>query len=329
MSERTASLGVRFAADVANASRALGSISDDARASLVSALSSTIDAGFLLRSSVLRRSSSWWHLVPSDDDDDDAASGEIQSVLTDVHLLTLKKHCPGEAPVTTRARSLALRSTQAECVLGACQPLVLGSPPLEGNGDGASSDEDEDGEASFELSSSTLAEISSLRSGCGGNYGEAEASESLGFMSITWGSDPHVIATSLGRSDGLNVTSLSVTRCGTEVSVQNLTSRILLHLQGHVEHVGISSNTVSGTCDVVGEFSVRCNASHELVEVVCPEIGISWDVACPAARAQSMCHFFDATAGVWDDYGCTVLNRSQSNVLCACNRELQLICSVT
>ena len=90
MSATTASSAVAFASSIANASRAL---SLDARTSLVSALSSIIDAGFFLRTRANGR-----RLSPTVD-----PATEISDVLRAVHLSTLESLYPGEARNDTRS----------------------------------------------------------------------------------------------------------------------------------------------------------------------------------------------------------------------------------
>ena len=170
VSAATASSAVAFAASVANASRALRFISQGARTSLVSTLSSTIHAGFLHTQANDRHGYSTV----------DRAT-EISDVLRAVHLSTLENLYPGEDPISTQSEFLSLGSQKTSCGAHSCASVVV-SPPALSNEDPSSS--------SFTLSSEALSEIvAGLNTGF-----ERETTELLGHPDRRMGHEPLGVA---------------------------------------------------------------------------------------------------------------------------------------
>ena len=298
MSATTASSAVAFASSIASASRAL---SLDARTSLVSALSSIIDAGFFLRTRANGR-----RLSPTVD-----PATEISDVLRAVHLSTLESLYPGEAPVTTRAHSLAMRSSRALCAFGACEPLLLNSPPL---GD------DHTNGGAFDLSAEALAEVARLRTSCGADrFNSAGSSADFGIQAVRW-ANPFSTAVNLGdaqfpSSANSSVSSLSFTACGDELAVTNLSAPVKMVLpiarpfvQDHSdEFESVLWGSCKGTPTVV-----RCKSWE--FNLTCPSWASTWNVTCPRIVPVPACVFWDGAG--WSNYGVTVTNVSSTMVYC-------------
>jgi hypothetical protein len=316
VSATTASSAVRFAESVANSSRALRSISDDTRASLVSALSSTVDAGFLGSRTNRRRLSTT-----------KTPATEIQSILSTVHLLTLGQLYPGEDPVTTSARALALKSTQAQCALGKCQGVHVSSPSLLG-------EEEDRVDASFILSDSTLAEISALDSRCKGSVSE----EALGLQTIRWKWDPHHSQTADGATSVThNVSSFTVARCGGEVVVQNLSSpfrTMLPAVMPRTDSTAADEESITfSSCYRAGDRAiVRCEAdnSSSSHHALCLDT-LLWNVSCGTKVAVPQCLWYDDPSRSWRSDGCRPVNISTNGptfVECECNHATDFSGSV-
>ena len=299
MSAATASSAVAFAASVANARRAHRFISQDARASLVSALSSTIDAGFLRTRANDRHGSSAV----------DRAT-EISDVLRAVHLSTLENLYPGEAPVTTRSRSLAMRSTRPQCAFGTCKPLLLNSPPLNYN---TKSD------GSFYLSAEALAEIASRRTSCGTHQSNSAGAE-FGLQAVRW-INPFSTYVNLGDAQfpsaaNSSVSLWSFTACGREMTVVNLSApvKMALPITGSLREFDETEQIVEGDCESDGLVLVRCNATGHLINLTCPSKGSRWNVTCPRIAPVPACVFWDGAD--WSNNGVTVTNATNTTVHC-------------
>ena len=300
MSAATASSAVAFAASVANASRALRSISPDARSSLVSALSSTINAGFLGGQTRHRRRLSS-AVDPAD---------EITDVLSAIHLLTLADLYPGEEAVTTSAGALALRSLLAQCTSGACDSMRMTSPILLGE------EETNVAEAAFVLSGSTLEEMSSLTpSRCSTTDGK------LGLLTIRWQHDPHQHQTAAV----LNVSSLSATRCGGELAVQNLSSPIRITLPAAAPQNGASAveENFTAACSRAGDQAVITYEDSDIrFNATCLQ-SLRWNVSCGIRVALPQCLWYDSASQTWLADGCHSINLTTSDgattVSCECS----------
>ena len=308
----TAASGLRFAAMIANASRTLGSMTDRTRLSVVSSLSSTIDAGIL---SQLRR-----RLLS----ENDLFAEEMTAVLESLHLQSTGVIFPGEE-MTTSARSLALHSVQSACTLGTtCGPLRVVAPPL---ATGSASDNQA---ASYTVPARSLTEIMSNIGDCASDgYGNVIA----GVMSVTWSSSPHELDDTHSRlvwHESANVTSLTFSACGRTMAVHNLTVPIVVRLPvvPGSDFDEEAPEIFSGKCnDARSDLRVRCNSSGEVVNVTCPDIlhstqvSNTWNVTCPVARRALECRFWDSVELRWSTAGCTVQpnNTSRQQVVCKCD----------
>ena len=315
MSAATASSAVAFAASVVNASRALRSISRDARSSLVSALSSTINAGFLGGKTRHRR-----RLSPAVD-----PVAKITDVLRTIHLLTLADLYPGEEAVTTSARAIALRSSQAQCVSGACDSIRMTSPILLGE------EETNTAEAVFMLSGDTLGEMSSL------TPSRCSTTNELGLLAIRWQHDPHQHETAEAFSQLLNVSSLSATRCGGELAVQNLSSPIRITLPAALSQNGATvadEENSTAACSRAGDRAViSCNKDSDLrFNATCLE-SLRWNVSCGICYTTvPQCLWYDTASQTWLADGCHAINTTTSDgataVSCECSHLTEFAGSI-
>ena len=302
MSAATASSAVAFAASVANASLSLRFISQDVRASLVSALSSTIDAGFLRTSANSRHGHSAV-----------GRATEISDVLRTVHLSTLENLYPGQAPVTTRARSLVSQSTRPQCAFGTCEPLLLNAPPLSY---GSKSD------GSLDLSAEALVEIASLRSSCGTDpSSSAGSSAGFGLQAVRW-VNPFSTAVNFDNAQfpstaNASVSSWSFTACGRELTVVNLSApvKMTLPIAGSLREFDEMEQIVKGGCESDGSVVlVSCNTTGHLINLTCPCKGSRWNVTCPRIVPVPVCVFWDGVD--WSNSGVTVTNATNTTVHC-------------
>lgn len=336
---------VKFSAEIANKTFALGSISPFTRDSLLTTLSSAIDAGFMSSSSKTHSTSAiaTRRLRPlqleSFDGKVASPAIEIGNVLSRLHMLTVLQHCPGEPAVTTSARSLALRSDTAACSFGACPKIHVDSPAL------LMDDTTSVASSSFVLDGASLAEISNTaitRSQCKGQT----AGLSLGLMAVTWRGNPHQ-STDGDDFDDFdrfvqligNVTSLTLTACGKEIEVANLSTPIAVTLplpsvlmQAGPEYdddIGMTSKTSNAPyefCARVGNVAlILCQATGELRNVTCAVEDAPWNVSwCNRAVQQiAECRFYDTLRHAWSSQGCRVNTTSSASsmpmVRCECD----------
>ena len=290
----------------------ISTISEETRSSLMGALSSVVQAGFLKLDSRRRRLANGG-----------SAAYKITTALQSVHLLTLQELAPREEPVSTQSRALSLSTSKASCWLGTCVPTRVHAPALL-TVDATSA---ESSEASFELGEATLKEIVGKAVTCA-----VDGSAELGMMAVSWETNPHGASEEGSQVENRditfprvgNVTSLSVTACGGLVAVENLTSPITVSLpvssrSEQAASANTSDEVIEGTCKANGKYLVTCS-TNVTVNLTCPGVGFRWNVTCPPIVAAPACRFFDDVGGRWGMTGCEVVNASSANndLTCRC-----------
>ena len=322
--DATAASAIGYAGRVANLSRALGSISDDTRSSLVQALSLTIDAGSLSSAQPIRHQSA---VV------DSTASAAIEGVVQHIHFLSLGSIAPGEEPLVTQAASLSISSSESSCVMGSCPETVVSAPVLAGH---ASSD------ASFTIGPATLDEMMSSDDGDG----------EVGLLAIRWKVNPYQSSPSGTTTEGgvefprvasnTSVTSLSVTSNGRETSVANLSSPLLIELpvfsgdgaQAQTDTPEEDSfELVCSPADGGVTTIVHCNSTSASVNVTCPHDSLDdvrVNVSCPALQHVPACQYFSLELDAWSTAGCDVVSveADGSSVVCACDHLTSFVGTV-
>lgn len=294
--------GVAFAAHIASNATQLPT---SARKSIIGALSSVVEAGFF-RSKTQRRLSS---------SSDASAASEVAAVLQAVHRLTLKDLAPGEEPTETQAGALALSSSKTSCSLGSCTAIEGRAPSLF---DGRNSN------ASIVLSSPTLVDIvetSELSESC---------ASSLGLSVVSWGESPYPVPGHDSESSNMtlsgNVTSFTVTSCGEEVDVANLSVPVVITLPiTPLEPVGAVHTFVAHCDGDTDEVTVPCvdvGGGDETLVLDCRRGG-AYNATCPSVSSTAVCAFWDERQSTWSTENCVAQpsgrGASSTSVRCECN----------
>ena len=285
--------GIIFAAAVVNqSSHIFGQIPKAARGSIVNALSSTVEAGVL----------------SSEVASGVGAEGSISAVLHQLHMAWLSDAAPGEDPITTTSRFLALSSSEASCTYGECLDVRVDSPRR------LSLNATSNDAGSFSLDASTLSEIATS-SACQTSGGVA----TIGLMAVAWSVNPHQAnGSSIGAKD--NVTSLKITSCHGTVAVENLSSPIIISLPFKTLDAALTTREVHvQACEVTGQvLTFPCTATGEEYPTVCPAAEAIVNFTCPVASVSPTCCWWDEIAESWRTDGCKPLDVSSHAVTCSC-----------
>ena len=192
--------------------------------------------------------------------------------------------------------------------------MHLTSPVLLGE------EEINDDRASFVLSAGTLEEIlSSSPSHC------STTEESVGLCAIRWQRNPHQYQmVDAPLSQVLNVSSLSATRCGGELAVQNLSSAIQITLPAVPHNIVMATDENSTECSLGDWAIVACNiASDRRFNVTCLE-SRHWNISCGIHDATtSQCLWYDGASHTWLADGCHPISATPDDgaatVSCECS----------
>ena len=273
---------VAFALQICNASShtVAFTLSDEARNSLVATSSAVIAAGRMSHQS---------------------GSSAVAEVLERIHYLTIDGMSPGEDQLITRSALVALGSQKATCMFDACAPVSIAVPSF--LNDGAPTDEE------FGLSSESLAEITATT--------DCDAGGDLGFSIVQWAVSPFGTAVDINYDDmevlstvNSTVSSFSVTPCGREVKVSNLSTPVTITLvvvgkdEGASKANGADEECYLGVCESEAPIVVHCNSTDEDVNITCENKG-SYNATCPRVSSFATCLFWNGEA--WSDDGISTM----------------------
>ena len=289
LSDTAQEQSVVFALHICNATRRLRAVPSEARTSLITAASSVVDAGFLNS-----------HQNPPTLET--RAASDITELMQRVHLLSLPDLAPGEDQLVTRARSLSIGSQKAACSFGKCLAVAI---PI--------SDNDR---TSFSLTPNSMTEIMAMA--------DCETDDGVGLQLVRWGVNPFSVSFNVdddGSSSfpsvaNASVSAISVTACGRELAVANLSDPMRLHLPIAARYVADErKQTLEGDCDSEGSVVVvRCNATDQHFNLTCPTKDSRWNLTCPRIVPVPACVFWDGHK--WSAEGIVVANTTGTTIDC-------------
>jgi hypothetical protein len=299
LSDTVQEQSVAFALQICNASRRLHSVPSEARISLITAASSVIDAGFLHTGS--------------------SGGSAISELLQEVHLLSMSSLAPGEVQLVTQAGSLSIGSQAVACSFGECPAVAVPIPLL-------NDDETINDHASFALSSGSVAEIMTTI--------DCEADDGVGLQVVRWGVNPYSSmnlgeegTTFLSSAANASVSSLSVTACGREVAVADLSDPVRMDLPlAAISVVESSKPTLIEVICHPDESSIAVRCSSALTgrsythNITCPNDSTSdfFNASCPV-EVSRVCVWWDGTTATWSTHGVAAIDDNQTfnTVQCA------------
>ena len=223
-------------------------------------------------------------------------------------MLSLSPLLPGEEPLVTTAAQLSVSSQKVACAFGKCPGVAIAV--------GMNSDR-----ASFSLEPKSVAEIMAMV--------DCETDDDTALQVVRWGANPFSTSVDLSDDGGssaffpsvanVSVSAMSVTACGRELAVVNLSNPVRMELPiaaRFVAHENEREQMVEGRCERSDSVvQVRCNATGNLVNLTCPTKQSRWNMTCPRIVQSPACLFWDGDK--WSNYGVTVSNVTGTKVHCA------------